>query len=97
MYYKQNIQSEEAKSILLKKLCARFICYTGAKHKVDEASIFVSGDVLLTIPNSITHEVLPWLMQFRIARLNFPAQNNLDIAVHPNTVMGNLGKNIQFN
>ena len=97
MYYKQNKQSEGAKIILIQKLCATFICYTGVKHKADEASILVSGDVLLTIPNSIIHEVLPWLMQFRIARLNFPAQDNLDIAVHPNTDMGNLGKNIEFN
>ena len=88
MYYKQNKQSEEAKNILLQKLCATFSCNTDAKNKADEASIIVSGDVLLTIPNLIIKEVLPWLMQFRIARLNFPAENNLDIAVHPNTDMG---------
>ena len=90
MYYKLNKQSEEAKNTLLQKLCATFTCITNAKNKVDEASIIVSGDVLLTIPNLIIKEVLPWLMQFRIARLNFPAQNNLDIAVHPNTGMGKL-------
>ena len=91
MYYKQNKQSEGAKIILIQKLCATFTCITAdAKNKVDEASIIVSGDVLLTIPNLIIKEVLPWLMQFRIARLNFPAQNNLDIAVHPNTDIGKL-------
>ena len=70
MYYKQNKQSEEAKNILLQKLCATFSCNTDAKNKADEASIIVSGDVLLTIPNLVIKEVLPWLMQFRIARLS---------------------------
>ena len=97
MYYKLNAASEEAKDLLTQKLCETFLCHNWGPHNSNneaESEITVYGDRLLSVPESILPNVLPWIMQYRISRLNSPAEFNLDIAVHPNTNMGTKAWNI---
>ena len=88
MYYKLNAASEEAKELLTQKLCETFICHNWGPHNSNneaESEITVYGDRLFSVPESILPDVLPWIMQYRISRLNSPAEINLDIAIHPKT------------
>ena len=87
MYYKLNAASEEAKELLTHKLCETFLCPYNSNNEA-ESEITVYGDGLLSVPKSILPDVLPWIMQYRISRLNFQAEIDLDIALHPNTNMG---------
>ena len=97
MYYKLNAASEEAKELLTQKICETFLCHNWGPHNSNneaDSEITVYGDRLFSVPESILPDVLPWIMQYRISRLNSPAEINLDIAVHPNTNMGTKALNV---
>ena len=91
MYYKLNAASEEAKELLTQKICETFLCHNWGPHNSNneaDSEITVYGDRLFSIPKSILPDFLPWIMQYRISRLNSPAEIDLDVAIHPNTNMG---------
>ena len=91
MYYKLNAASEEAKELLTQKICETFLCHNWGPHNSNneaDSEITVYGDRLFSVPQSILPDFLPWIMQYRISRLNSPAEIDLDIAIHPNTNMG---------
>ena len=91
MYYKLNAVSEEAKELLTHKLCETFLCHNWGPYNSNneaQSEITVYGDGLLSVPKSILPDVLPWIMQYRISRLNFQAEIDLDTALHPNTNTG---------
>lgn len=89
MHRPQDPASVAAKNILRASFCKRFaIVPCDVNAKADESTLHLAGDLVVNAPFHVFHDVVTWVQQHRIARLNPPATVDLALNVHPNTDAG---------